>query len=128
MQKIIFIFACAIFFVGCASPKLPNNGNRAGAPREYLDSLRGTQSESAATGARVDEQLKAAGEQSTGLAAEITRSTNDIEELERIVASGTDDIAEFKRIVERIRERGSTTQGRAINGEAPAPKNESATQ
>ena len=126
-KNIIFIL-CICLFVGCASTGVSDNRSGTGTTREHLDSLRGAQSESAATGARVDEQLKAAGEQSAELRAEITRSTGDIEKLERAVASGTDDIAEFKRIVDRIRKRGSTTQGGAVGREAPAPENEGATQ
>ena len=111
MQKIIIVILCACLFISCTSTRVQNNGSGAGTTREHLDSLRGAQSESAATGARVDEQLKAAGEQSTELRAEITRSTGDIEKLERAVASGTDDVAELKRIVDRIRKRGSTDTG-----------------
>lgn len=110
-EKNIIVILCVCLFISCASTRVQNNGSGAGTTREHLDSLRGAQSESAATGARVDEQLKAAGAQSAELNAEITRSTGDIEKLERAVASGTDDIAEFKRIVDRIRKRGSTDTG-----------------
>ena len=108
MQKIIIVILCVCLFISCASTRVQNNGSGAGTTRDHLDSLRGSQSESAAASATLDGQLKTAGEQSAELNAEITRSTGDIEKLERAVTGGADDIAEFKRIVDRIRKRGST--------------------
>ena len=113
MQKIIIVILCACLLIGCVTGRnaVHNNGSGAGTTREHLDSLRGAQSESAAASATLDGQLKAAGEQSADLRTEITESAGSVKKLERTVAGGTDDIAEFKRIVERIRKRGSTNTG-----------------
>ena len=111
MQKIIIVFLCACLFISCTSTRVQNNGSGAGEAREHLDSLRDAQSESAAASATLDGQLKAAGEQSAELRTEITESAGNVKKLERTVTGGADDIAEFKRIVDRIRKRGSTDTG-----------------
>ena len=114
MQKIIFIFACACLCVGCASTRVPDNGNGADAVRGHIEELGEKQTDAIIT--------------NTELKGEIAASRESVENLERTVTDGTGDLEQFAAILQCIRERGSTTQGRAINGEAPAPKNEGTTQ
>ena len=94
MQKIIFIFVCAVFFVGCTSPRVPDNGSGTDAVRSHIEELGEKQTDAIIT--------------NTELKGEIAASRESVEKLERTVIGGADDIAEFKRIVERIRKRGST--------------------
>ena len=114
MQKIIFIFACAIFFVGCASPKLPNNGSGANAVIGHIEQLGEKQTDAIIT--------------NTELKGEIAASRESVENLERTVTDGAGDLERFKAILQRIRRRGCTTQGDAVGRETPAPKDEGTAQ
>ena len=116
MQKIVFIFACVVFFVGCATGRnaVHDNGSGADTVRSHIEKLGEKQTDAITT--------------NTELKGEIAASRESVENLERTVTDGAGDLEQFAAILQRIRERGSTTQGRAINGEAPAPENEGATQ
>ena len=114
MQKIIFIFACACLCVGCASTRVPDNGSGTDAVRSHIEQLGEKQTDAIIT--------------NTELKGEIAASRESVENLERTVTDRAGDLEQFAAILRRIRERGCATQGSAIDGEAPAPENEGATQ
>ena len=114
MQKIIFIFVCAVFFVGCTSPRVPDNGSGTDAVRSHIEELGEKQTDAIIT--------------NTELKGEIAASRESVENLERTVTDGAGDLEQFTAILQRIRKRGCATQGSAIGREAPAPKDEGTAQ
>ena len=114
MQKSIIIVLCACLCVGCASARVPDNGSGADAVREHIEELGEKQTDVVITG--------------TELKSEVAASRETVENLDRTVTSGASDLERFKAILQRIRKRGCATQGNAVDGKAPAPENEGATQ
>ena len=116
MQKIIFIFACVVFFVGCATGRnaVHDNGSGADTVRSHIEKLGEKQTDAVIT--------------NTELKGEVAASRESVENLERTVTDGADDLERFKAILQRIRERGGAVKGSAGSGATPAPKDESATQ
>ena len=96
-EKIIFIFACVVFFVGCASTRIPDNRNGADAVREHIDQLGAQQTELAITGTELENRIE--------------RSTDAVGELERTITNGAGNLAAFKAILQQIRKRSSTDTG-----------------
>ena len=114
MQKIIFIFACAVFFIGCASPRIPDNRSGADAVRSNIEELGEKQTDAVIT--------------NTELKGEIAASRESVENLERTVTDGAGDLEQLAAILQRIRERGSAATGSTGDGEVATPENEGATQ
>lgn len=94
-EKIIFIICIfVLFFSSCTTGKnIYNHGVGARAVRSDLSELGEQQTDTAIT--------------STELEGEINRSLDEVERLERTVESGTGDIKEFKKILQRIRNRST---------------------
>lgn len=96
-EKIIFIFACVVFFVGCASTRIPDNRNGADAVREHIDQLGAQQTELAITGTELENRIE--------------RSTDAVGELERTITDGAGNLECFKAILQQVRKRSSTDTG-----------------
>lgn len=95
MQKGIIVILCVCLCIGCTSTNaVHDNGSGADAVREHIGELGTQQTELAITGTELENRIE--------------RSTESVENLERTITGGADDLERFKAILQRIRERGST--------------------
>ncbi|CEM60584.1 hypothetical protein DWQ65_03555 [Treponema phagedenis] len=93
-EKIIFLLACLFLFSGCCTRGgIHNLGDGANAVRDDLSKLGDEQTSAAITNTELEGKIEQSGE----LASELEKSITD----------GAGDITEFKKILQRIRERGA---------------------
>ncbi|QEJ97976.1 hypothetical protein [Treponema phagedenis] len=93
-EKIIFLLACLFLFSGCCTRGgIHNLGDGADKVRDNLSKLGDEQTSAAITNTELEGKIEQSGE----LASELEKSITD----------GAGSIEEFKKILQRIRERGA---------------------